>query len=319
MQRIKPMVIIFLALGVISLVLLFYYFGAFYPAFNKLNKNKEFQIPGLKENFVPQGFEYVGTRDLFLVSGYMSDGNLSRIYVVDRKTGTAQKYVTIEGYFGHAGGIATNGTHVWVVGDKKLLTLSLADLLEANNGDALAKKSEIITGNGCDFVKVYNNTLVVGEFYRAKKYETQQAHHITHQEGDTTYALAYCYSINNEKTSGIEELPSFALTLPNHAQGIAFVGQKIVVSTSWSVPSSKLIIYSNPLGQTSTQTVSLNGQTVPLYCLNKGRLEKEVKAPAMSEELCVVGDRVYIMFESASNKYKFFNRTRTKNAISIKI
>ncbi len=42
---------------------------------------------------------------------------------------------------------------------------------------------------------------------------------------------------------------------------------------------------------------------VPLYYLDSTNLKKEVQLPCFSEELCVVGDRVYISFESACNKY----------------
>lgn len=306
---------------------LYYYFGAKHKEFDKLGKRTEFEIPGLKENFVPQGLEYISKLDKFLVSGYMSDGTPSRIYMVDNKTKQTEKYITLkkgcEPYKGHCGGVATNGEFLWVAGDKKLETISLSDIIKAKNQDVVEIKHTTITGNGCDFVSVYKNHLIVGEFYRKDKYETPKTHHITHSLKEETKALAFCYKISNN-ISGVEENPSFLIALPNNTQGLCFVGngdsEKVLVSTSWSIPKSRLFLYYSPfVKKNNSTTLMINGIECVVYNLTKNNLSKIIKAPAMSEEVISVKQRVYIMFESACKKYRRINRTRTKNCLSIKI
>ena len=328
MKRKGKMIVVFSVLGVFVLTLLIYYFGAFYPRFNAHAKEKEFVIPGLDETFVPQGMEYYASDDVFFVSGYMSDGSPSRIYVVDAKTGTVQKYVTLkaglENYVEHAGGVATDGTKFWIVGDKKLNTIDYADLKNAQNGDSVQIKSIIRTGNGCDFVYIYNNQLIVGEFYRDDVYETPEEHHIEVSDEEETEALGYIYDINHAMPSGTSEGPKAVISFPDQAQGMVITKNKegkecVVISTSYSIPSSKIKIYSNPLSEESVKKITIGGKEIPLYELNSKNLVDVFKAPAMSEEMAVKDGKVFILFESACKKYKLVNRTRTKNVFSIEI
>lgn len=322
------MIITFGLLGVVVLSVLVYYFGAFYPKFNKLDKKKEFLIPGLEENFVPQGMDYVENKGVILVSGYMSDGKPSRVYVIKKATNEVEKFVTFKNldgtdYVGHAGGVASDGDSIWVVGDKKLFSANYSDLESGINESVVSFKAETITGNGCDFVDVYNNKLVVGEFYRKEKYETPIEHYVEVSANETNHALAFVYELNNARESGISENIEFAISLPDQAQGIAFIKigetESVLISTSWSIPSSRLHLYSNPLNGNSARTILIDGADIPVYELNSNNKLDEIKAPAMSEELTVVDGRVFVLFESACNKYKMVNRTRTKNALSIKL
>ena len=319
----KSMVIVSAVILFLAVVLVVYYFGAFYPKFNSLDKKQEFMIPGLSEEFVPQGLDYVQTNQQFLVSGYMSSGEPSRIYVIDKSSGKEQKYVTVkvkgEDYKGHAGGVAVDGSFVWIVGDKQLVTLALGDIKNAKNGESVNALSVIETGNGCDFVETYGEYLFIGEFYKKGDYETPSAHHITHENGEQSHAVGYFYKINPSETSGIDKKPTKALTLPDKAQGIAFYENKIIISSSWSIGDSKILVYDNPLTDNASKTITHNNEDVPLYSLNSTLLVNKVKAPAMSEEITVVGDRIFILFESACKKYRIANRTRTKQVISIKI
>lgn len=328
MKRKGRMIVAFSCLGVLVLTLLIYYFGAFYPKFNAHAKEKEFAIPGLNETFVPQGMDYYAEDEVFFVSGYMSDGSPSRIYVVDAKTGTTQKYVTLkaglDNYVEHAGGVATDGTKFWIVGDKKLNTIDYADLKNAQNGESVQIKSIIKTGNGCDFVYIYNDQLIVGEFYRDDAYETPEEHHIEVGDDEETKALGYIYDINHSLPSGTSEGPKAVLSFPDQAQGMVITknseGKEIVViSTSYSIPSSKIIIFDNPLASESAKKITINGKEIPLYELNSNNKIETIKAPSMSEEMAVKDGRVYILFESACKKYRLVNRTRTKNVYSIEI
>ena len=311
-----------IAFVVICGAILFYYFGAVYPKFNNL-ANKEFDIPGLKEGFVPQGIEYIENKKLFLVSGYMADGSPSRIYQISQETGEVVKYITLEcsegDYTGHAGGIAVNDDSLWVAGDKSLERVNLAAILDAGNGEKVKISSSFTTGNGCDFLFVYGEHLVVGEFYHHKKYITPENHAVT-IAGKTNHALAYAYKINAGYEMGIEKNISFLISLPDLVQGMCLTKDgNIVLSSSYSVPSSNINIYNNVLKGEANQTKEINGKNVPLYILSNDSLINSIKAPSMSEEVVLVGGKVFVLFESACTKYKMVNRTRTKNVISLNI
>ena len=46
---------------------------------------------------------------------------------------------------------------------------------------------------------------------------------------------------------------------------------------------------------------------------------KTIKAPCMSEEIAVKDDRLFILFENACNKYRYFTRNNFKTAYSIEL
>ena len=87
--------------------------GAFFK-----NATKEFAIPGLDTDFVPQAFTKVDGQDTYIVGGYMSKGSASRYYVINGQTGAAEKYFTLkvsgEDYVGHACGIASSEGNLWI-------------------------------------------------------------------------------------------------------------------------------------------------------------------------------------------------------------
>ena len=56
---------------------------------------------------------------------------------------------------------------------------------------------------------------------------------------------------------------------------------------------------------------------IPLKVCCQENLIKKIEAPAMSEGIDIVDNKVYILYESACNKYKFFNRTRINHVNSI--
>lgn len=314
----KVAMIVSISIACVLLCAIFiYYFGASHKEFYSLNAKEEFGIPGLDTKFVPQGIEFDKTSNMFLVCGYMSDGTPSRIYVVDKLTQKTLKYVTLrvdgEDYTGHAGGIATDGKNLWLSGDKEVLTLNLSGVLDAETESPIEVDSRFITGNGCDWVTYYDQKLMVGEFYEKGDYETPEAHRTK-----TSNALAYVYEVDETRNTKIKDAPDFCISLPDNAQGLTICEDKIVVSASWAIPKSRIFVYDNVLAEAPTSTITLN-KALPLYELGESSLQKSILAPSMSEELVAVDGRIYIMFESACNKWKMINRTRIKNVISIEI
>ena len=309
--------------GFIFSAVMIYYFGATYKEFDLLAK-KEFSIPGLETTFVPQGMTYLENDGDFLIAGYMSDGSASRIYVVDKESGEIEKFVTLKNgesdYTGHAGGITDYNDNIYLVGDKLLVRFSLSALKSCDNGASVNIIDSLETGNGCDFVLVDGGNLIVGEFYKKDKYDTPESHHIKTSKG-TNYALSYIYRLDDSKQYGLESTtPICALSMPNQVQGMTFNKDgKIILSTSYSISSSIIYKYENVFEDSKDGEVVINNQNVNLYILDEEDLITTLSAPSMSEEIELVDDRVYVLFESNCKKYRLVNRTRIKNVFSLEI
>ena len=310
-------------IAMLGVAVYIYYFAASYPAFNAIAV-KDFKIPGLETKFVPQGIDYDQTSNKFLVSGYMSNGSASRFYIINNETKQTEKYFTLtnkgEDYKGHASGVAISGDYAWVASEGYIYRFNFSKALNLNNGDKLNIIDSFETGNGADFILTYNNKLIVGEFHNGKKFVANENHKIETNSG-TNYALAYVYNINHDISCGISSTtPTAGISLPNKAQGMNFTKEgKIIISTSYSIPDSKLLIYENILTSEPTKNITINESSVPVYVLDSENKVSTLTAPAMSEELVLVNDKVYLLFESNCAKYRFFNRTRLSHVYALDI
>ena len=117
------LIIVSSVLALLIVTFVWWYFGGSTGELKKAKK--EFLIPGLDDGFVPQGIVYLSCYKKFLISGYMQDHSLSRVYVVSSQTGEAEKFVTFVlpsgvGYFGHAGGIAGNCNDCYLSSEGKI-------------------------------------------------------------------------------------------------------------------------------------------------------------------------------------------------------
>lgn len=316
-----------LILGFLSV----YFFWPWNRDFFNMSK-EEFEIPGLGDNFVPQGLTTVGDTGNFLVSGYMTDKSPSRIYYVNGKTKEVIKYVTLKmsdseaDYIGHAGGVAFYGDSVWVAGDGYIHRLLFSDINRADNAEKIYMKAYMKTGNGADFVYAINDTLWVGEFYREKSYETSEQHHLKTTSGETNRAVAFGFVIDEGRNIGLQYktydviVPTKALSLPDLVQGMTFSSDgKILLSTSWSLSDSVLKLYSNVFEKEAQGTVKYGYETVKLWYLDNNSLISNTRIPSMSEEIVSKNDIVYVLFESGCKKYRLVNRVSQKHVYSFPI
>lgn len=306
---------------VLGIVMLIWYFGATYSSFYA-SATKEFEICGLNEGFTPQGLCYEKNSKLFLSCGYMKDGSASRIYVTKENSKTADKYFTLKhqdvAYTGHAGGIETDGTSVWIAGESKVVRFAFAQIETVKNGGTIEILDTFETPNGADFLTVENGNLWIGEFHREGKYDTDASHFVETENGKINKAISLCYEIDENLQYGLKSLtPTKALSTPSLVQGMIITDEKIVISTSYSLPDSHLYTYENLFSQGSTKTFELNGTTIPLFVLEDKVLKDDLQAPCMSEELALANGKIYIMFESACQKYGMFTREPLRNVYSI--
>lgn len=268
------------------------------------HSESEFLIPGLSDNWVPQGIDYMEDQDIYLLSGYMSDGTASRIYV--RNGSGEQYYVNLKyaddsDYTKHAGGICHNGEYVYIAGDDGVDVFRLADVLA---GKDACKIGKINLGHDTAYCSFYNGYLLVGNYYYPEIFETPAHHRIVTPAGNANTSLITIFKASDEAAFGIDPVPVAAISAPEKVQGICFTSDaEVVLSTSYSLNSSTLCYHRIDL--TRCGQVTACDTVVPLLYLDDATLTKSATMPPMSEELIYRDGRVYILFESASNQYLF--------------
>ncbi len=320
----------------LSLILLIAAAGGvyfFWPWHNEFfdNANAEFDIPGLDEDFCPQGMTQLKGYNKYIISGYMTDGSPSRYYVIDAETNELEKYFTlnIDGkkYDGHAGGVASYGSTLWTTsmieedGEGYAFRFMATDVVNVTNGGEVVVRDYFKTLNNADFVFVQDSYLWVGEFYKPEKYETDPNHHLETRSGETNRALAYAYKISEGYRYGvISTSPEKALSIGDLCQGIDVTDDgKFVMSTSYSIFDSNIYYYKDVLNEEKHGTIRVGLKEVDLWYLDNEALIGSAQIPAMSEELFIKNNRVYLLFESACKKYKFFNRVRIESVYSFEL
>ena len=301
----KPLIILFkffcvlvgFVLALVLLVLLglnLFKFGYYNEYFSLLSK--EAKNPGLSENFVPQGITHCD--NLFVTVGYMADDTNSRIYTVDYITGEVKHFPLISdgrSFVGHTGGIQYSNGYFYLANEGNSLYKFTAASVCQKNGTKIEIGLPIKLNSNTSFVYGKENFLYVGEFHKNPEYPC--TNEISYN-GQTHYAIVEKYDISDLSK------PLAVYSIPELVQGFCVKSDgTIVLSTSWSVNSSKFYIY-EPEKIVKTGT-SYNG--ADLYFLTEP--SKTVKAPAMSEDLDIITiqnhEKVITMFESACNKYVF--------------
>lgn len=301
----KPLIILFkffcvlvgFVLALVLLVLLglnLFKFGYYNEYFSLLSK--EAKNPGLSENFVPQGITHCD--NLFVTVGYMADDTNSRIYTVDYITGEVKHFPLISdgrSFVGHTGGIQYSNGYFYLANEGNSLYKFTAASVYQKNGTKIEIGLPIKLNSNTSFVYGKENFLYVGEFHKNPEYPC--TNEISYN-GQIHYAIVEKYDISDLSK------PLAVYSIPELVQGFCVKSDgTIVLSTSWSVNSSKFYIY-EPEKIVKTGT-SYNG--ADLYFLTEP--SKTVKAPAMSEDLDIITiqnhEKVITMFESACNKYVF--------------
>ena len=308
-----------LALGIFLIV---WYCGASYPQFDSLAR-QEFAIPGLSDGVCPQGLTALPENPEgydFAMSGYLSSGP-SRIYLIDEEDEQRGKFITLteggKADESHFGGVSCSDDYMYVASGTRIARVPLGAALSAEAGGAVAAE---YSGAGlrAAFCQFADGLLYVGEFYRPGNYETPESHHLEGADGSENYAVVFAYEL--EETGALAAEPLFALSVREQVQGIAVFEGGIALSCSYGLPDSSIWVYENPIGGETDKSIATDtGANVPLYMLDSSNWIKTIVAPCMSEELAIEGGRLYILFESLSNKYKLFTRTRMSHVQSISL
>ena len=302
------LIIIGVILGLPSLLFisLNMYFRVNYREFYSISE-KEFKIPGLNRGFTPQGLT-LSASGSFLTCGYMKDGSASRIYVI----GDEDNYIKLVKDDGtadtnHAGGLAAYGDYLYLTNEDHINVYRLNEVLNTSSGSPVSPIYQFYLYMQSAFVYIENDSMYVGEFYREENYMTDDSHHMKTDANDMHYAIMSAYSLSKDVEYGIvSEVPEYVYSIIGLAQGICISEDgQICVSTSYGTASSYIYCYDDPAQSEADGTFEIAGAQVPLFYMDSKHLKKTLKLFPMSEELITANGKIFVMCESASDKYIF--------------
>ncbi len=290
---------------------------------------KAFKTPGISDGFVQQGFDYVAEDDVFLVTGYMNDKSASRVYVVDkegRATYTELKKQNGDDFTGHTGGIERNGEYVYITGGSGVEVFSYADILSAKG--ETKRLGTVKTYTDPAHCYIHEGYLYTGSFYIESDYETPDHEWMTTPSGEKNPSVITVFKLDDSKEFGIDNsAPVAVISSRRCVQGMCFTDDgKIVLSTSYGLSISQLFFYDTAkMTADPNKTVfesaykpedkeeNFRFENVKFYYLDESNQVDVLKTPPMAEELVYRDGKIYIMSESASNKYIFGKLTSGNN------
>ncbi len=257
------------------------------PFYIKVTQKEPGDIPGLEQGFVPQGITYDKDNDWLIISGYYggeNEGYPSQIMIIDRKSGKLVKAISLRKkdgslYTGHAGGVAYIDGKLYITSDGHVYTIPGEELKNAGNNDVIKFSQEelIEPKSKGSYANASNGVLYIGDFDK--------------KDNDKDYS----YCLAQDTRTG----EKYYIRTPRQAQGITVTEDgKYIVSTSYGRNSDSEIYYYS--GRSKKPIGKHNG--VDVYDLE---FEKKTKAPPMSEGVCTVDGKTYIIHESGAKEYSF--------------
>lgn len=304
----------------LSLVFLVFVGEKIFYAYFFSQAKVEFAIPGLWTGFVPQGFDKID--ESYIVSGYDKSNAPSTVYVIKDGQNTRVDLYNKDGssYLSHAGGVTHFGDYMYVAYNtgEDTTYCDMFLLSDVFDGDGKATKCDSIPlPNQISYCSVYGNKLYAGAFYRkGSQYLTPDSHQLKTPSGDQNTALMMVYTLDETTGKPVSDKPDLVYSTLSNVQGMCITESgRMVLSTSWSVYPSELLVYD--LDRASEGEWDYNGEKITLVYLDSACLAESVVCPPMSEELVCENGRVIIMCESACMKYLYGKITSGNFAYSI--
>ena len=276
------------------------------------NAEAAFPTPGVHDGFVQQGFDYVEEEKAFLAAGYMTDDTASRVCVIKEDgstTYTQLQKANGNDYTGHTGGVAHFGAYVYITGSTGVDVFSYDDII---SGKASTKKLGVVkTYNDPAHCYIHNGYLLVGSFYDVGKYETPDHERMKTPSGDQNTSIITVFKLDEAFEFGIDPTPKAVISTRSQVQGMCVTNSgKVVLSTSYGLTISQLFVYDTSDLKVEENYRFTDGEEfdfegLKLVYLDSASVVDVIKAPPMAEELVYLDGKIYIISESASNKYIF--------------
>ena len=252
-----------------------------------VNYLKSYVIPGLKTTNVagftsttmcPQGITFAGKYLLTSAYDIVGEEN-SVIYVTDKATGELLTTVILPSK-PHAGGIAFDGTNVWVTNGSKVCSILFSDIkAAAKSGEAyvLADYNAVCSlGIITSYCTYYNGKLWVGTYNELKS--TNLYSYVIHDKDESPFLVK-----------------AETMLMPTRVQGISFTNKgTLILSRSCQLYKGlrgymrQLEVYKPDISKSVDHVITL------------GKLVNCVSMPSMNEGIAVNGYYLYVNFESGA-------------------
>lgn len=282
-------------------------------------------IPGLKEGAIPQGMCYSQKYKMLIISSYHQGGAPSILHFIDYETGKLIKTLILKNdnnsfYKGHAGGLATDNNKLWLVDNYTIYEYSLSELLELKDMEYAIPHQKNGTITKADFSAYSEGILWVGEYHYPFIYPTKESHYIQLPNGEKNHALLLGYKLDDKGDIDYQN-PNFAISVPSKIQGLTFSkeGNFVISQSFWSFESSEIRTYQNILEIKTADTFRINEKEIPLWILSEDKLIKKITLPPMVEAIQEIEGKVFTLFESSSNLYKYYTHDRINSIIKSKL
>lgn len=251
---------------------------------------KEGNLPETCTSMTPQSLAV--TEKYVLIGCYCHTyAHNSVIYMLNKETHKFIKEIILPGK-PHVGGMAYDAEHelLWyssnITGVAQAVSVRMKDLEEydyyASHLPVAIHQEVSLYGIVRDsFMTFYDHCLYVGCFNRF--FKSSIARYPVDEEGRLTNEL--------DKELGMEfemAMPLDYATISERAQGMDFYQEKLLLSHSFGMMPSKLVIY-----EQSDERLYINENSA-----------KIIYFPERMEQIVVEGDDLYILFESAAYAYR---------------
>lgn len=271
-------------------------------------------VPGLGDNCVQQGLDYVEECDALLTSCYMTDKSTLRIYVTKDGKTTYTKLTNADGspYTGHAGGICHNGNYLYVAYNSGLRVFKLDEVLAGGETKMIGSVELINTASWCT---VYDGKVYVGTYsdISSDKYAPKPEYIISNPKvsGEANCSIISVYNLSDAEgsTFGIDNsAPTEVISCIGRVQGGGINKDgNLILATSWGIALSGFYFYDMEKASENKTTYTEGGKTYDMIFLGTDSLTYTLEGPPMAEEVIVINEKLYIMNESASKKYFYGN------------
>ena len=214
---------------------------------------------------------------------------------------------TISNLHAVAGGVAIGGSFTYLAGGNgRCYVLSTREVMDAGE-DSVTVLGSFTTGNRASFCCRNGDTLLVGEYAYGKRYRTAEDHHLTTPAGEENPAVVMGFRLDEAEPLGVRESPSVAWSIPERIQGMSFSADgRVLLSASSVFGASQLYLYDLAGARAGQEGVfQAEDSAVPLYYLDSGHRTGTLHMPPKAEEIVFEGDRLYILFESASRRFQY--------------
>lgn len=262
-------------------------------------ESKVAELPPFGDGYVQQGTSVLeeNGKPYYVTCGYMSDKkSASRIYIVDGDNN--RKHIELKNadgsnFLGHTGGITCNNNGItYLASGDSVYEIPSSVLSFKSDVSEFKLEVEHKLEHSCSAISSLGDFVWIAEFHG---HEYVCKHEYQTSIG-TNHAIAVKYNITDFAT------PLEVISIRDEVQGITQNpdNEEFVLSCSYGLKDSHYYMYNN------SNIETLNGQELfGLQVKAFTQPYKDIKGPAMSEDLEYYKGKVYTAQESGSKKYIF--------------